>query len=150
MAEISDRNGMKKIIKFTIKGNQEDSTGNPIPYHRTTQGAKWNKASQRYSAWKSYVVAHYLDALGLVEKIDRADFGDAHDLIQKKPIADRGRKMHMSIMIFFRDLAHADSDNVFKGIADSLFMNDKYLSGDFDFVYSPIKQGLVKVTIAFS
>lgn len=46
-------------MTFTITGNQEDGTGNPIPYHRTTQASFWNKTSKRYHAWKQYVRSEY-------------------------------------------------------------------------------------------
>lgn len=142
-----------KIIQFTIKGNQESPTGNPIPYYRTTQRGQFNKGAKRYHAWKDYVRATYLDALdramNVDRVIDRADFGDAHDLIQKKPIKAADHKQKMSLKIFFQNRAHADCDNIFKGIADALFMNDKYLIGEFDFVYTDKKDegGAVTVTL---
>ena len=140
---------MKKI-SFTIKGNQENQQGNPIPYFRTTQGTQWTDGAQRYQQWKDYVRAHYLDALGEIKKIDRADFGEAHDLLQKKPIANTGRKVHMLLQITWANKAHADCDNIFKGIADALFMNDKYLVGEFDYEYGDKGiGGQVKVTITF-
>ena len=136
-----------KTIKFTIKGNQENPQGNPIPYFRTTQAGQFNKGAKRYHAWKDYVRAHYLDALGEIKHIDRADFGEAHDLLQKKPIAKQAGKIHMRLCITWANKAHADSDNIFKGIADALFMDDKYLSGEFDYHYGD--QAQVEVTITF-
>lgn len=136
-----------KTIAFTIYGNQENKKGNPIPYFRTTQAGQWTKGAKRYHAWKDYVRASYLDALGEIKKIERAQFGEMHDLLQKKPIADTGKKMHMRLCITWANKAHADSDNIFKGIADALFMNDKYLSGEFDYHYGDVPK--VEVTIHF-
>ena len=126
---------MTKSLFFKIYGNQEDPRGNPIPYLRTTQKSQWTDKAKRYQQWKDYIRANYLDALGAVKKIDRADFGEAHDLIQKKPIRASDHKQKMSLQICFKDKTHADCDNIFKGIADALFMNDKHLVGEFDYSY---------------
>ena len=132
---------MTKSIFFKIYGNQEDAKGNPIPYLRTTQKSQWTEKAQRYQQWKSYVVASYLDALGEIKKIDRADFGEAHDLLQRKPIKAGDHKQKMTLKIGFKDKTHADCDNIFKGIADALFMNDKNLIGEFDFFYTNKQEG---------
>lgn len=135
-----------KTITFTIYGNPKKKNGNPMPYTRTTQGSKFSKKALEYSAWKGHVVASYLDHIDGMKKIDRADFGDAHDLIQRKPIKATKNKMHMSIHSTFVDDTHGDSDNVFKGIADALFQNDKYLEGSFTFERGDV--GKVEVTIS--
>lgn len=114
-------------IQFTIYGNQEDPVnGNPIPYTRTTQGSHWNARSLRYNAWKSYVVAKYLDTIEhWKEPINKADYGDAHDVLERKPIKlTRGR---VSVTIFFSDERHPDPDNTVKGILDALFQSDKHI-----------------------
>lgn len=140
---------MKKIC-FLIKGNQEKKEGNPIPYFRVTSESRFSKGTKRYHSWCDYVRAHYLDALGEVKKIDRADFREMHDLLQRKPIADTGRKVYMSLQITWANKTHADCDNVFKGIADALFMNDKHLVGEFDYEYGDKGVGgQVYVTIIF-
>lgn len=136
-----------KTISFTIRGNQEDPRGNAIPYMRSTQGGQWKPKVMRYHEWQNYVRANYLDALGAIKKIDRKDFGDMHDLLERKPIAKSNNKIHMRLMIQWKDRTHADADNIFKGIADSLFMNDKYLSGEFDYGYGV--EGYVDVQITF-
>lgn len=140
-------NKMNKVISFTIYGNQEDSTGNPLAYARTTQSTQWTAKAKRYNAWKDYVRAHYLDAVMPQKKIKREDFGEFHDFLQKKPITATKDKVCMNIVICWKDDKHSDPDNVFKGIADALFMNDKYLGGSMDFVQSKDKRGSVKVEI---
>lgn len=135
-----------KTITFTIHGNQENRDGNPIPYFRTTQAGKWGKGAVRYREWKSYVVASYLDAMEAIPKIERADYGDMHDLLERKPIKASEKKQWMTLKIVFADKSHADCDNIFKGIADALFMNDKYLaSRGFDYEYGDA--GRVEVTV---
>jgi len=136
-----------KTLTFTIEGNQENPIGNPIPYFRTTQNTQWTKGAVRYQEWKGKVVAAYIDALEALPKAERAQFGTMHDLTKKKPIAATTNKIHMRLCITWMNKAHGDCDNVFKGIADALFMNDKYLSGEFDYHYGDA--GKVVVTITF-
>ena len=138
---------MKKVT-FTIHGNQENREGNPIPYFRTTQNGQFSKGAKRYHAWKDFVRANFLDATRPKTRIKREDFGDFHDIIQKKPIPAADYKQRMSLMIYWANKAHSDCDNVYKGIADALFMNDKHLVSDgFDYEYSPEKKGRVEITL---
>jgi hypothetical protein len=46
---------MKKTIQFTIKGNQEDIEGNPLPYIRVVGRALWLPHAKKYHAWKEYI-----------------------------------------------------------------------------------------------
>lgn len=138
---------MKKII-FIIKGNQENPNGNPIPYLRTTQASQWTDKAVRYQEWKGYVVGEYIKALEKIE--NRKELEKYHDLSKLKPIANTGEKIHMRLQITWGNKAHADSDNVFKGIADALFINDKFLVGEFDYEYGEKGAGgQVKITISF-
>ena len=126
-------------ITFTIHGNQEHPNGNPIPYFRTTQAGQWTKGAKRYHAWKDYVKKAWSKA-GVPKEYN--------DELAKKPIPATKEKIRMTIKIYWMNRAHADCDNVFKGIADALFMNDKYLVSDgFDYEYCPEKRGRVEVTI---
>ena len=73
-----------------------------------------------------------------------------HDFLEKKPIKNTGKKVYMSLKITWADKTHADCDNIFKGIADALFQNDKYLaSKGFDYKYAKDKCGKVEVEIEF-
>jgi Holliday junction resolvase RusA-like endonuclease len=45
---------------------------------------------------------------------------------------------------------HADPDNVFKGIADALFKNDKFLDGSFVSDYAPDSKGRVEISITIN
>ena len=56
----------------------------------------------------------------------------------------------MSITIFWVNGVHADPDNVFKGLADALFLNDKFLDGAFESHYSPDGKGRVEVEITLN
>jgi len=107
-------------VKFTIYGNQENINGNPIGYHRTTQGSYWNKSSKRYYAWKQHVVAAYVKATGVECGTD-------------KPVAKSKDKIYLHTKIYFANNTRSDPDNVQKGIADALFQDDKYVAGSYDF-----------------
>ena len=65
----------------------------------------------------------------------------------KTSSAERAR---MDIRIYHRNGIHGDADNIFKGIADALFKNDKYLDGSFETHYSPDGKGRVEVDITLN
>lgn len=109
-------------MKFIIYGNQEDAKGNPIPYHRSTQGGQWKPAVIRYNEWKDHVAKAYCDASGVTT-------------VARKPIPKQAGKVYVDILIFYKDKKHADSDNIAKGINDALFENDKFVAGSYDFEY---------------
>ena len=116
------------IFKFTIYGKQDDIKANPIPYHRTTQGSKWLPAARRYSEWKSLVQTKFL--ISIVYK-DRK-FYEQTLLYHKKPIKlPEKERAFMEIKIYWADDNHGDPDNIFKGIADALFVDDNNLYGSF-------------------
>ena len=108
-------------MKFVIYGNQENIKGNPLGYHRTTQGSYWNDASKRYHQWKNYVADAYCTAVGI------------RYWQNEKPIVSNKNKVYLHTKIFFANDSRSDPDNVQKGIADALFKNDKYVVGSYDF-----------------
>jgi len=120
-------------FKFTIPGILFGKKVNPVPYTRTTQRQMWvDKNYKRYQCWKGVVSGAFLAFLK-ENNIDNKPY--LKNWLQfKKPI-NPIKKFRMDIMIYFKDKKHADSDNVYKGISDSLFINDKYISGSMDFDY---------------
>jgi len=110
-------------VKFTIYGNQEDIKGNPLGYHRTTQGSYWNPSSRRYYAWKQHVIDAYCEATGV------------QCLEGEKPIISSKNKIYLNTMTYFANDSRSDPDNVQKGVADALFKNDKYVAGSYDFAF---------------
>lgn len=123
-------------LLFTINGNQENALANPIPYFRTTQGSTWSKGAVRYSAWKQYVQKCFETQNNL-----KAVVG--------KPIKlSKTVTATMDIAIEWANEAHADCDNIYKGISDALFDNDKYITcGSFKSCMSKNKRGKVLVQI---
>jgi Holliday junction resolvase RusA-like endonuclease len=121
-------------VKFTIYGNQENPKGNPIGYHRTTQGSFWNKGSKRYYEWKHHVVNAYLEET-------KTQLGKS-----EKPINLGVAKAYLHTMIYYATNARPDPDNVQKGIADALFVNDKSVAGSYDFAMDK-KNPRVEVSI---
>ena len=140
-----------KTFTFTIYGNQENESGNPIPYFRSTQGGQFNKGAKRYHAWKDYVRAKFMDAVRREVSPTQYKAYEMSLFTKKKPIPSgggEGLRPCMTLLIMWANKAHADCDNVFKGIADALFVNDKYLvSNGFSFQYSPNKEGSVTITL---
>lgn len=137
---------MLSPIKFTIYGNHENEAGNPIPYTRTTQKGKWGAKYQRYVMWKSHVQDAFLKAFPGKENTDMRRVWNKNFLNFNKPIALRkDEKVKMSIMITFVGERRGDPDNIFKGIADALFANDKNVAGNIDFQSG--EKGKVEVEI---
>lgn len=134
---------MKKIIQFTIKGNPDDLYGNPVPYIRVVGRALWLPNAKKYHAWKGYVRRCFYS--GYPELL-------MHDgkklLVDDQPLTTKAsEKARMDIKIFWMNGVHADPDNVFKGIADALFKNDKFLDGSFESGYTPDAKGRVEVSV---
>lgn len=130
---------MKKTITFTIKGNQEDIEGNPVPYVRVVSRALWLPSAQRYHAWKEYVRSIFFR--------NYPEFSSEHVQPLNTKISERAR---MSIKIYWVNGAHADPDNIFKGLADALFHNDKFLDGVFESYYASDGKGRVEVEITLN
>jgi len=97
--------------------------GNPVPYKRTTQRQKYADSDyRRYIEYKSIVVAEFVASTGRMP----------HMMLQKN------RKYAVETKAYFKDRKHADMSNVHKGAEDAIFakpLNDKYLSGSFDYDY---------------
>lgn len=127
-----------QIIEFVITGNQENPKGNPIPYTRVTQGTKWTDKALRYGAWKDHVVQQFeraAKASGF--PLDLDDQQAVREMIRTgrptKPIRLEKSTARMDIRIEWANEAHADADNIFKGILDALFVNDKNVTaGSFE------------------
>lgn len=115
----------KKIYSFTITGNPDNLAGNPIPYFRIESRSKFSNGARRYYAWKDAIVSHFLQ--------HHPEFYDVY-ATQGKPIyLGKDGLARMDLHIVWCNEAHSDPDNVFKGLADALFVNDKHLAGGFTF-----------------
>lgn len=135
-------------IQFTIKGNQENSEENPIPYKRSTQNMQWRKDVKRYEAWKKHVrdslIAWDFKDKSLLRAIlnNQWSFG-------KPLVLEENKKAMMSIIIYWAKENHGDPDNIWKGIADALFVNDKNVDGSFASSIAGDGKGRVDITILF-
>lgn len=139
---------MTEVIKFTVWGTHKGFEVNPLPKLKMTGRQHWMPKAQEYVKWKGWVCAAYFDQYHPDIKIDRADFGDAHDMLSKKPIVlGKDQRARMDIKIYWASKAHGDPENIFGSIADALFDNDKNLAGSFDFEQSADKHARVEVTI---
>jgi Holliday junction resolvase RusA-like endonuclease len=139
---------MKKLT-FTIKGNQLDTKGNPLPYLRTTQGSQWTDKAVKYQEWKMYVVAQFIDALDAMTREERMGYKEFVYIATGKPIIATKGKIYVNLKIEWKNdtSVRGDCDNIFKGIADALFVNDKYVAGSFDYETSKTNSGKVDVEI---
>lgn len=135
---------------FTINGNHEDLSGNPIPYVRSTRAALWRPDGRRYAAWKGYVQKEFIRLLnrGFREIVKDGSVAATFDSNATKPIRIFGsHQARMDIKIFWKNGSHGDPDNIFKGIADALFVNDRTLDGSFESKIAEDGKGRVDVAI---
>jgi len=137
------------MISFTIKGNHEDPSGNPLPKHRLTRRQQWSDKAERYHEYLEYVRGAFLDAIAKRGVIKAADKWMLEHIgyTGRKPLFTGTEKCRMKIFIHWSSKAHGDPENVFGAIADAIFEQDKYLAGSFDWEYCPKKQGRVDVEI---
>lgn len=128
-------------IAFTIDGNHKDIGGNPIPYKRLVRGS-FRKGDSNYLEWEEYVRSRFYATARIIDADpDILAIKDGGRIIalydqkagipEKKPIDISTRLMQLDLRIGFKNGAHGDPDNIFKGIADALFINDKNLYGTF-------------------
>ena len=167
---------MTTQVTFTITGNHESLTGNPVPFQRML-ASQMRYAAGRYVQWQSFVRTQFdrnAEISANIESHTGHDFKTAKlATVNKGTISDtslglweqtitvtdgvaaecarldtvrRAKKPHpikiesyraeMHLKIYWADEKHGDADNVFKGIADSLFENDKELDGSFKSYHS--------------
>ena len=107
------------MIQFTVANSK-----NPVPYIRTTQKQKWvDEAYKRYQAYKAEIYREFVKATGKLP----------HQILKPKT------KYYVSIMAYYKDKTHADTDNVAKGVNDAIFQKplcDKYIAGFYDYGYN--------------
>jgi hypothetical protein len=129
-----------KYYTFTIEGNQKDPQGNPIPYKRTLAG-KFRKDSIDYMEWKEFVRSEF-DRKGVPRPVSSTKSFPYPELCDQHEVAV------LTLNIGWRDRKGGDCDNIFKGIADALFENDKCIvEGHFYSRYTEEKAGNVVVGI---
>lgn len=138
-----------KNYTFTIEGNQESRTGNPLPYLRRTQGSLWTPQAKRYDAWVQFLRQECGRLLKITPHFSTSAIGGKRiNVVYLHPFRlEVMQEAHMALTIHFASENHADPDNIFKGFADALFFNDKHLTGSFTFVHAPNKRGRVEVNI---
>lgn len=123
-------------ITFEIRGGGYDPMANPMPKIKYTKRQVWLQRVQNYVEWKKHVQVGFLDAL----KAQNPALGKISEqrlAKGEKPLDTGNDRMEMNIHIFWSGERHADSENVFGSIADSIFQNDKRLTGKFDYTDQP-------------
>jgi len=134
-------------IHFILNGNQEDPLGNPIPYVRSTRDALWRAEGKRYAAWKHYVRAAYLAAAASKGFLSAQEIMHLNVAGVKPITLERGQRARMDLTIYWKNGAHGDPDNIWKGIADALFKNDRNVDGSFESYVKTGGQGTVHVKL---
>ncbi len=135
-----------KKYQFTIHGNQDDPNGNPIGYKRLLRG-KIRDADVKYIDWCNFVRDVFYQEN---KNIDLSWKNNFEKMTSEKPLTTTNKNTaKLSIKIeFAKDGTRADCDNVFKGISDALFFNDKYvMQGYFEGKLSDCGKGKVDVDI---
>lgn len=136
-----------KYYSFSIRGNHESDTGNPIPKIKKTYRQQWTPEARRYSGWKCHVQEAFLKSLLQID----FNVHIRYMRLLKKPIKIReDEKAVMDIRIFWKDDKHGDPENVFGSIADALFYNDKYLDGSFKSEIAGDKKARVEIIIGIN
>jgi hypothetical protein len=139
------------IIEFTIFGKPDDPDGNPVPKLKMTGKQHWTPKAKAYVAWKKHVTCAFYSGLEIgrlnktINKLDIDAYVDKLAVV--KPLVTLKQPVHMQLTISWKNHAHADPENVFGSIADSIFVQDKYLSGSFTFIPVPTGSGAVHVKI---
>ena len=130
-------------LKFTITGNQEAIAGNPIPKAKLTKGQQWTDRAQRYAHWKVHVREYALQA-AIVQKWPKWTI---RRLSVHRHLFLKGevKEATMNIVIHWANEKHADPESIFGSVADSLFADDKHLTGSFTCVHG--KKGSVEVEL---
>ena len=127
-------------IKLIIQGNQENPKGNPLGYKRTLNHS-WRADSTKYVEWCRYVRQNYYQQI--VGKVTWKEVKD-----QKPLSTSKDQSVEVDMFIEYANDVRPDGDNVFKGICDALFKNDKYImAGSFKSKYSADKTGRVEIII---
>jgi len=106
------------IIRFVVSNGD-----NPVPYKRTTQKQKWvDKDYKRYQAYRAEIYAAFVKKTGKLP----------HQTLTPKT------KYYVSVMAYYKDKTHADTDNIAKAVNDAIFqkpLSDKYIAGFYDYDY---------------
>lgn len=130
-----------KIITFEIRGNQTNPFGNPVGYTRTLSHS-WRADATKYANWCRFVRQCYF--LEFQKELT------AREMLSMPQPLTTSKESHaeMHIEVEYSNDTRPDMDNVFKGIADALFKNDKYImAGSFKGKMSDNKKGRVLVKI---
>lgn len=137
-------------IRFSIEGNQDDPTGNPVPYTRMLKG-HFRKDARVYMAWKEYVRSE-LDRNAWQDDA-AARYKPRYTLLSMPfpELVPAGGKAAVHVFISWKNKRNGDGDNILKGIMDALFKNDKCVwHGSFTGVMAEDRKGRVDVLIELS
>lgn len=108
----------RALITFTVRGNQEDLDGNPVPWTRTTARQKWKMMRDkdgrptqyaRYLGYKNHILAEVLPVVHWIRENVWPD------------LRKRRNQYYLDFAIQFAGKIHGDTGNIIKGFEDALF-----------------------------
>lgn len=100
----------------------------------------------KFGSWKDGLVTDDILSAFLVNVIPEVTGKELLQLDKKPhPIKIKEYRAEMHLKIYWSDESHGDADNVFKGVADSLFENDKELDGSFESFHTKDGKGIGRI-----
>jgi len=107
---------------------------NPVPYTRTTQKTYGKNQVNRYNKFKDVIRGAFYKKYGKLPHIDaelKRQFVKGE--VNPKPLNIPDVKHYMDVFIWFGKGQRGDKDNIAKGIADALFVDDERVSFNADY-----------------
>lgn len=123
--------------------------GNPMAKLKMTGKQHFLPKAKKYVAFKSHILVACLRALDDHDAGIRAACLRTYGIHGAPFHTTKDLHAHLVVKSMFRDYTHADPENVYGAIADSLFKSDKYLRGEIDFGYNKDGTSHVEVEVTF-
>ena len=123
--------------------------GNPMAKLKMTGKQFFLPKAQKYVAFKSHILVNCLRALDDHDPGIKAACLRTYGIHGAPFHTTKDLHAYLVVKSMFKNNAHADPENVYGTIADSLFKSDKYLRGEIDFGYNKDKTSHVEVEVTF-
>lgn len=116
---------MKETVKFSIRGNPLDHTGDPIPYLNPLQRIFCFRKAKMYRRWQDYIRHAFYKNCPTYLKYEGLElFVDLPPLTTKDNL-----RAEMQLRIYWKNGIPGNTFQIFKGLAKTFFADDSYLEG---------------------